>query len=194
MWLALLLFLPPVTSPDLPPPREVQLARLHLKLREEPLAYLLVSPPSVGLYMQGLPLKELPVEQAEGLRGSRWRLASVAAVTPAGPVPRVVVDTRQIQVDPSGQVASLAEVVSVSDMPDSFLIRLSDGSGILVLGSPSSGFLRRLRVLWLRVRAAYFFLFSRLRNSWARMGVLLLDRAAAQQLFWHLEPAMKVIY
>lgn len=175
------------------PRQEMRRLELQLRLAREKKIYLLIRSGGIDIFLQGVRLKEIPVVRLEGRLGP-VASSPVRSILPISSPDPVVVDADQVAIDPSADVSSLEEIVTVDAMPATFLIQLEDGTTLFVETTGLPGFVDFFRTSALGVFAVYGHFASLLRHPSCRLLHLRLSPAHARQLFWHLEPGMPLIY
>ena len=166
--------------------------RLQLALQGQ--AYLEISDQALTAYMKGMEVKRFPIIRAQLSSHGQPRLSKVAAKTAALETRQVVVKVEQVSANPSDTVSSPDEIVSVDDMPETFALRLEDGSVFFITGNEREGFVNGYRKEWLKVQVGCAFLYRQLLHRPIRAGVIEMEPQQARHLFWLLRPQMGVIY
>ncbi|MFB3903451.1 MAG: hypothetical protein ACE15E_08360 [Acidobacteriota bacterium] len=166
----------------------------RLQLAQQPQAYLEIGEETLTAYMKGMEVKRFPITRAQLSSRGQPRLSRVATKTPAVQTREVIVKVERVSADPSETVSSPDEIVSVNDMPETFALRLEDGSIFFITGNASDGLLNRYRKEWLKFRVGCAFLSRQLLHRPVRAGVIEMEPQAARHLFWLLRSQMGVIY
>jgi len=166
--------------------------RFQLAGQSQP--YLEIKEDTLTAYMKGMEVKRFPVIRAQLTSQGRPRLSKVAAKTAALQTREVIVKVEQVSANPSDTVSSPDEIVSVEDMPETFALRLEDGSVFFITGNARQGIVNRYRKDWLKFRVGCSFLFRQLLHRPVRAGIIEMESQSARHLFWLLRPGMGVIY
>ena len=165
----------------------------QLELAAASLPYFLITPEAIEIYVKGIPVKRLPIREATRLGQGQSRTSQVEAVVPVEPVREIVLRANEPRFN-STQV-SANEVVSVDDMPGTFLVELKDGSLFYVKSGNGHGV-----IYWLREKIHQF------RLTWSYLGALLegnlnasliqleMEGFWARRFFWTLQEGSGVIY
>ncbi len=166
----------------------------RLQLAQQSHAYLEIDEKALTAYIRGMEVKRFPIIRSQLSSHGRPHLSKVAAKTAALQTRQVIVKVAQVSANPSDTVSSPDEIVSVADMPETFALRLEDGSVFFITGNARDGIVNRYRKDWLKVRVGWDFLCRQLLHRPVRAGVIELEPDLARHLFWLLRPEMGVIY
>ncbi len=184
--------LPPAS--DVRPDSDPVLLSYRLQLAQQSQAYLELNEDALTAYIKGMEVKRFPITRAQLTSHGRPRLSKMASKTAAVETRQVIVKVEQVSANPSDTVSSPDEIVSVEDMPETFALRLQDGSIFFITGNAREGFVNGYRKEWLKVQVGCAFLYRQLRHRPVRAGVIEMEPQLARQLFWLLRPEMGVIY
>lgn len=179
---------------DARPSSDPVLLGYRLQLAQQPHAYLEIDEGALVAYLKGMEVKRFPIVRAQLSSQGQRRLSKVADKTAAIETRQVIVKVEHVSADPSETVSSPDEIVSVDDMPETFALRLEDGSVFYITGKASDGFLNGYRKEWLKVQVGWAFLSRQLRHRPVRAGIIEMEPQMARHLFWLLRPGMGVIY
>jgi hypothetical protein len=180
--------------PDVRPTTDSVLLAYRLQLAVKGQVYLEIGDQALTAYVKGMEVKRFPIIRAQWSSQGRPCLSKVAAKTAALQTRQVVVKVEQISADPSETVSSPDEIVSVEDMPETFALRLEDGSVFFITGNEPDGFINGYRKEWLKVQVGCAFLYRQLLHRPGRAAIVEMDPQQARQLYWLLRPQMGVIY
>ncbi len=192
---AVLLFLN--VQPSLESSHDLELLKSHITLAKEGRAYLQLEPGAILVFVKGVKVERLPVERILGSPPGTVISRIVARVS-AIPLPKVVVDSEEVaaaaEKDTLGSVASVDEIVSVEDMPETYMVALSDGSTWYISAEQWDGVGNWSRKKLLQYRVAF-----RAARQWLSGGrggptVFHAEPRIARRLFWLLRDDMGVIH
>lgn len=185
-------------------PNELQQLRLRLEIASEERAYIQLLPQEIRISFKDMDVKSLPLERFEATGNSRPRLARVEALQPVFPVEGVVkvvslpeggTAAEEADLgDKTATVSSVDDIVSVGEMPGTYVIRLSDGSFIYVTSDRESGLLQAPRIVLFQLRLVYGYLWKRTRDASVRAIRIRMAGEDAQALYWMLKTDTGVIY
>lgn len=185
----------PVTS--LGAARDAELLRSHIALAKERRAYLQLEEGAILVYVKGVKLERLPVRRVLG-PSPGTSVARVTARVSAVPLPKVVVDSEEVaaaaEKDRLGSVSSLDEIVSVNDMPETYMVELSDGSTWYVTSEEWTGVVDWTLKKLFQYRVAFRSAREWITHDGAALTVLNVEPRIARRLFWLLREDMGVIH
>ncbi len=184
----------PSLASDARPVTDNVLLGYRLELALQPQPYLEITDQALTAYMKGMEVKRFPIIRAQWSWRGRLRLARVTTKTAALQTRQVVVKVEQVSANPADTVSSPDEIVSVDDMPETFALRLEDGSVFFITGNEREGLVNGYRKEWLKVQVGLAFLSRQLRHRPVRAGIIEMEPQQARHLFWLLRPQMGVIY
>jgi len=170
------------------------LVTYRLQLAQQRVASIEIRDGAVIASMKGMEVKRFSISKAELSSHAFPRLSTVATKTAAVRTRQVIVKVEQVSADPSETVSSPDEIVSVEDMPETFALKLKDGSVFYITGKSRDGILNGWRKDWLKCRVGCTFLFRQLRGLPVCGGIIEMDPTSARHLFWLIRPEMGVIY
>ncbi len=180
-----------------PPPREIELLRSQLTLAKEKRAYLQLEAAAILVFVKGVEVERLPVSRIIGSSPGA-QISRIVSRVPAVPLPKVVVNSEEVaaavEKDTLGSVASVDEIVSVDDMPDTYMVELSDGSTWFVGSDRWDGVRNWSLKKVLQYRAAFRAARSLLTRSGGGLTVFHAEPEIARRLFWILRDDMGVIH
>jgi len=179
---------------DTRPPVDHVLLGYRYQLAQQSQAYLEINEEALTAYMKGMEVKRFPIIRAQLSSHGRPRLSRVGSTTAALRTREVIVKVEQVSANPSDTVSSPDEIVSVEDMPETFALRLEDGSIFFITGNGRDGLLNGYRKEWLKVQVGCAFLYRQILHRPVRAGIIEMDPQMARHLFWLLRPQMGVIY
>ncbi len=193
-WILATLTLSACQSASEDPGLAVARLRGQVSLARSGTAYVLAQPDALILLVKGVELKRFPVRRLWGHRPDAAVSRVVDRIPAVGP-PQVTVDAQRAarQFDKVGSVASKDEIVSVQDMPETFLVRFSDGSQWWISSDHWEGPAHAVRKQFLQYRAGFHWLWTRATSPSAKTTIYRVDRPVAQQLFWIIREEMGVI-
>lgn len=183
---------PPVESS----PAESSVLSDRLALIKEGNPFLELGEETIAIYVAGWKVKEFAATIHQITVGERTGVTAVDEVIPLSPPRRVVLDSAvlaQEAADPTGDVASLDQIIGVDEMPSIFLVRFDDGTVWLVNFRGWQGFSNawsKSRLQWqvlLDVSGRLF------RDGRARTRFVEMEPQNARELFWVLEKGMKTL-